>query len=74
MFASKCKIPGGYRRFFLINLSHESLENYYKTNFQMMQNFNYSLTELDDMIPWEREIYLILLMQDLEEKRERNKG
>ena len=40
----------------------------------MMQNFNYSLTELDDMIPWEREIYLILLMQDLEEKRERNKG
>jgi hypothetical protein len=40
----------------------------------MMQNFNYSLTELDDMIPWEREIYLMLLMQDLEEKRERNKG
>ncbi len=40
----------------------------------MMQNFNYSLTELDDMIPWEREIYLMLLMHDLEEKRERNKG
>ena len=55
-------------RFFLINLSHESLENYFKTNFLMMQNFNYSLTELEGMMPWEREVYLMLLNQHLEEK------
>lgn len=34
----------------------------------MMQNFNYSLTELDNMIPWEREVYLTLLLQFLKEK------
>jgi len=39
----------------------------------MMQNFNYSLSELDLMIPWEREIYLMLLKNDLEEKNERAK-
>jgi len=39
----------------------------------MMQNFNYSLTELDNMIPWEREVYLGLLMNDLEKKKERAK-
>jgi hypothetical protein len=39
----------------------------------MMQNFNYSLSELDMMIPWEREIYLMLLKNDLEEKNERAK-
>jgi len=37
----------------------------------MMQHHNYSLTELEDMIPWEREIYLGLLMQYLKEEREK---
>jgi len=34
----------------------------------MMQHFNYSLTELEGMLPWEREVYLILLNEHLEEK------
>ena len=34
----------------------------------MMQHFNYSLTELEEMLPWEREVYLILLNEHLEEK------
>jgi len=37
----------------------------------MMQHHNYSLTELENMIPWEREIYLGLLMKYLEEEKER---
>ena len=37
----------------------------------MMQHHNYSLTELENMIPWEREIYIGLLMQYLKEERER---
>ena len=37
----------------------------------MMQHHNYSLTELEDMMPWEREIYLGLLMQYLKEEREK---
>jgi len=34
----------------------------------MMQHFNYSLTELEGMLPWEREVYLMLLNDHLEEK------
>ena len=34
----------------------------------MMQPFNYSLTELEGMLPWEREVYLMLLNEHLEEK------
>ena len=43
----------------------------------MMQHHNYSLIELENMIPWEREIYIGLLMQYLreeEEKVKREKG
>tara|TARA_Y100000114_G_scaffold156202_1_gene182585 strand:+ start:1585 stop:1779 length:195 start_codon:yes stop_codon:yes gene_type:complete len=52
-------------------LSHETLENYYKTNFQMMQNHRYSLTELEAMMPWEREIYIQMLMRHLEKEKDR---
>jgi hypothetical protein len=55
----------------LIALSHDSLENYYKTNFALMQHHKYSLTELDNMMPWEREIYLGLLMNYIQEENER---
>jgi hypothetical protein len=51
-------------------LCNESLENHYKTNFLLMQKFGYSLTELDNMIPFEREIYIGLLIQHLEKKRQ----
>ena len=37
----------------------------------MMQHHNYSLTELENMIPWEREIYIGLLMQYLKEEADR---
>jgi hypothetical protein len=39
--------------------------------FSMMQHHKYSLTELDDMMPWEREIYIGLLSQHIKEENER---
>lgn len=39
----------------------------------MMQHYNYSLTELDNMMPWEREIYVGMLRQHIEEENERMK-
>jgi hypothetical protein len=38
-------------------------------NFALMQHHGYRLEELENMLPWEREIYLALLMQYLEDKR-----
>ena len=37
----------------------------------MMQHHNYSLAELENMIPWERDIYLGLLLNHIEEERKR---
>ncbi len=39
-----------------------------------MQNHGYSLTELDNMLPWEREIYVALLVEHIKEENERNKA
>ena len=38
-----------------------------------MQHHKYSLTEIETIIPWEREIYLTLLQQYIEEEEERQK-
>tara|TARA_B100000902_G_scaffold213297_1_gene202837 strand:+ start:595 stop:780 length:186 start_codon:yes stop_codon:yes gene_type:complete len=53
---------------------HDSLENYYKTNFALMQHHNYSLTELEDMIPWERDVYINLLIAHIQEEERRQKS
>tara|TARA_B100000003_G_scaffold109683_1_gene98118 strand:- start:719 stop:892 length:174 start_codon:yes stop_codon:yes gene_type:complete len=45
------------------------LENYYKLNFALLQYHKYSLTEVESLIPWEREIYVELLKAHLEEEK-----
>jgi hypothetical protein len=58
-------------------MSHEDLESYYRINFALMQYHKYSLTEIENMIPWEREIYLTLLenhIKDEEEKASRKQS
>jgi len=45
----------------------------YQMNFALMQHHKYSLTELEEMLPWERDIYVTLLKNYLEEQEERMK-
>ena len=47
---------------------HMNLESYFRLNFSLMQYHKYSLTEIENMIPWERDIYVGLLRQHLEEE------
>lgn len=51
-----------------MSMAHEDLASYYRVNFALMQHHKYSLTELENMIPWEREVYLSLLQQYIEEE------
>ena len=39
----------------------------------MMQHHNYSLTELENMMPWEREIYVHMLADWVDKENERMK-
>jgi hypothetical protein len=55
-------------------MAHEDLASYYKTNFALVQHHKYSLTELENMIPWEREIYITLLHQYIEEENAKNQS
>ena len=49
-------------------MAHMNLESYFKLNFALMQHHKYSLTEIENMMPWERDIYVGLLNQHIEEE------
>lgn len=38
-----------------------------------MQHHHYSLTEIEMLIPWEREVYLNMLLNHLKEQREQER-
>lgn len=54
-------------------LGHDSLVNFYKTNFNLMQIHKYSITELENMIPWERSVYIDLLKEHIREQNEKQR-
>ena len=39
-----------------------------------MQEHHYSLTELEEMMPWEREVYVSILIEHLNKKAEKQKA
>jgi len=39
----------------------------------MMQHHKYSLNELNEMLPWEREVYVTMLLAHLKEESDRQK-
>ena len=48
-------------------MAHTDLESYFRINFALMQHHKYSLSEIENMMPWERQVYTSLLMQHLEQ-------
>ena len=55
-------------------MAHMSLESYYRLNFALMQYHKYSLTEIENMMPWERDVYVVLLQNHIKEEEERAKA
>ena len=58
-------------------MAHTNLESYFRINFALMQNHKYSLTDIENMMPWEKEVYVTLLTQYIEEenlKQQKNNG
>ena len=50
---------------------YDTLENHYKTNFNLMQFHKYSLSDLENMLPWERFLYIDLLKQHIKEENQK---
>jgi hypothetical protein len=47
---------------------HDSLENYMQNNFSLLQHHNWSLSDIEDMIPWEKQTYIKMLQNYIEKR------
>ena len=55
-------------------MSHINLETYFRINFAHMQYHKYNLWDIENMMPWERDIYVGLLRLQLEEENLKQKA
>jgi hypothetical protein len=51
---------------------HDTLFNFYEVNFSLVQHHKYSLTEIEEMLPYERKIYIQLLINYIKEQNDKN--
>lgn len=56
-----------------MSMAHESLVSYYSNNFSLLFHKDigyvnrFTVSDLDNMLPYEREIYMFMINQKLEE-------
>lgn len=51
--------------------NYDNLMNYFQTNFNMMHYHKYSISDLENMVPWERIVYIDLLKKVIKEENEK---
>ena len=52
-----------------MGLSHTTLSNYYNLVFSLTQHHKWSISEIEDLLPFERDLYVDMLLKHLEEQR-----
>ena len=54
-------------------VGYYDLANWYQTAFSLQQHHNYSLQTIEEWLPYERDIYVAMLIKHLQEEAERHK-
>ena len=54
-------------------VGYMTLPHYYELNFSLMQHHKYSMEDIEGWIPFERDIYVSMLIKHIEKENERMK-
>ncbi len=54
-------------------MAYEGLMTHFKNNFSLMHHHKWALSDIESMIPWERQIYIEMLTQFLKEQEQKMK-
>ena len=52
-------------------MGYDNLMNFYKTNFNLIHHHKWSGEYLENMMPWERHLYVDLLKEHIKKEAER---
>lgn len=68
MQVSSQNFVGGFARFFRISTGDGALKNLFEVNFNLMYHHKIDPNIFNDYAPWERDIYLKLLTNEVEDE------
>jgi len=54
-------------------MTHMSLADYYRIIFAMAQHHKYSIAEIENLVPYERDVYFAMLVNFIKEMEEKTK-
>lgn len=54
-------------------MAYMELESYFRINFALLQFHKWPIRDVENMMPWERDIYISLLIQYIEEENQKIK-
>jgi len=54
-----------------VTFCYDNLKNYFETNFALMQHHKYSLLDIEQMMPWEKSVYVTMLVNFIKEENEK---
>ena len=54
-------------------MGHDTLANHIRSNFNLIHHHKWNLREINEMMPWEKNIYVELLNNYLDEQELQNK-
>ena len=61
---------GGSQRFFYLSFGNGGLKEFFTTNFMLLHSHKIDFRIFDDMVPWEKDAYMNLLVSKIKEENE----
>ena len=55
-------------------MSYDNLQSFYQTCFYLVTHAKFKLSDVENMMPFERQVYVSLLMQHLEQVKQQNEA
>ena len=52
-------------------LADHSLEGTLRINFSLMQYHNYTLADIEGLLPWERDLYVSMVIEHIEKEKQK---
>jgi hypothetical protein len=62
---------GGSKRFFYLSFGSDGLKGFYTLNFSLWYHHDVEIDAFDNIIPWEKDLYVSMLSKKVEEENEK---
>ena len=53
---------------------HNTLSNYYSTIRIMVESYHYTINDIENLFPFERDIFIEMIIDDINKEKERNES